>query len=111
MTAAHCTHGLSATQLFVQYGVTDISAKGPNVVAVKRIIQHKLYNPYNPLSNHANDIALVEVAVPFQFDYKTVAPVELPEMNFETPQLDEGGAGELIGWGLNAVCISQVINF
>ncbi|XP_034486952.1 chymotrypsin-2-like [Drosophila innubila] len=99
MTAAHCTDGRRPDQLSVQYGVTDISAKGPNVVGVKRIIQHEAYNPYN---NYANDIALIQVAVPFEFDYKTVAPVQLPALNFATPQLAEGGAGELIGWGLNA---------
>ncbi|XP_034486951.1 chymotrypsin-2-like [Drosophila innubila] len=102
LTAAHCTYGLAPSLLSVQYGVTDISAKGPNVVAVKRIILHEAYNPYNPASNHANDISLLQVAVPFEFDYKTVAPVQLPALNFETPQLEEGGAGELIGWGLNA---------
>lgn len=100
MTAAHCTAGRSASQLSVQYGVTNISASGPNVVAVKRIIQHELYNPYN---NYANDISLLQVAIPFEFDYKTVGPVQLPKLNYATPQLEEGGAGTLIGWGLNAV--------
>lgn len=100
MTAAHCTAGRTASQLSVQYGVTNISASGPNVVAVKRIIQHELYNPYN---NYANDISLLQVAIPFQFDYKTVGPVQLPSLNFATPQSDEGGAGTLVGWGLNAV--------
>ncbi|KAH8417067.1 hypothetical protein KR222_002565, partial [Zaprionus bogoriensis] len=99
MTAAHCTAGRTASQLSVQYGVTNISASGPNVVAVERIIQHELYNPYN---NYANDISLLQVATPFEFDYKTVAPVQLPKLNFATPQLDEGGSGVLIGWGLNA---------
>lgn len=100
MTAAHCTAGRTASQLSVQFGVTNISASGPNVVAVKRIIPHELYNPNN---NYANDISLLQVAIPFEFDYKTVGPVQLPSLNFATPQLDEGGAGTLIGWGLNAV--------
>ncbi|XP_034116861.1 chymotrypsin-2 [Drosophila nasuta] len=99
MTAAHCVAGRTASSLSVQYGVTNIAAKGPNVVAVKRIIQHELYSPSD---NYANDIALIQVAEPFEFDYKTVAPVQLPTLNFATPQVEEGAAGELIGWGLNA---------
>ncbi|KAH8358607.1 hypothetical protein KR093_001236, partial [Drosophila rubida] len=99
LTAAHCVAGRSAAQLSVQYGVTNITAKGSNVVAVARIIQHELYSPSN---NYANDVALIQVAEPFEFDYKTVAPVQLPEQNFATPQTKEGGTGELIGWGLNA---------
>ncbi|KAL7731140.1 hypothetical protein ACLKA6_014336 [Drosophila palustris] len=102
LTAAHCTYGLAPFLLSVQYGVTDISVKGPNVVAVKRIILHELYNPYNPSTNHANDISLLQMAEPFKFDYITVAPVKLPALNFATPQLESGGEGELIGWGLNA---------
>lgn len=106
LTAAHCVDGRRPDQFSVQFGVTDISAKGPNVVAVQRIIQHELYNPSN---SYANDIALLMVAKPFEFDYKTVAPVQLPVLNFATPQVEEGGLGELIGWGLNAVgiCLNE----
>lgn len=100
LTAAHCTDGRKAEQISVQYGVTNIGASGPNVVAVKRIIQHELYNPSN---HYANDISLLQVAEPFKFDYKTVAPVQLPALNFATPQLESGGEGTLVGWGLNAV--------
>ncbi|EDW66510.1 chymotrypsin-2 [Drosophila virilis] len=99
LTAAHCTDGRKAGQISVQYGVTNIGASGPNVVAVKRIIQHELYNPSN---HYANDISLLQVAEPFKFDYKTVAPVQLPALNFATPQSESGGEGTLVGWGLNA---------
>ncbi|XP_030375946.1 chymotrypsin-2 [Scaptodrosophila lebanonensis] len=99
LTAAHCVNGRKAADLSIQYGVTQINAKGPNVVAAKRIIQHELYNP---AANYVNDIALIEVAEPIVFDYETVAPVTLPPLNFETPQTPEGGEGVLIGWGLNA---------
>ncbi|KAH8382111.1 hypothetical protein KR009_001961 [Drosophila setifemur] len=99
MTAAHCTDGRSASQLSVQYGVTKINATGPNVVKVKKIIQHESYNPYN---NYANDISLLMVEVPFEFDGVTVAPVTLPDLSYATPQTDAGGNGVLIGWGLNA---------
>lgn len=108
LTAAHCTAGRQASELSVQYGVTKIAANGPNVVGVKRIIQHELYNPYN---NYANDIALLQVQVPFKFD-KNVAPVRLPALHFVTPQGNEGGDGTLIGWGLNEVSIAiTYLNF
>ncbi|XP_017010967.2 chymotrypsin-2 [Drosophila takahashii] len=99
MTAAHCTAGRKASDLSVQYGVTTISASGPNVVGVKKIIQHEDYNPYN---NYANDISLLMVEEPFEFDGVNVAPVQLPELAYATPQTDDGGEGVLIGWGLNA---------
>jgi len=100
MTAAHCTAGRRASDLSVQYGVTTISASGPNVVGVKKIIQHADYNPYN---NYANDISLLMVEEPFEFDGVTVAPVQLPDLAYATPQTDSGGEGVLVGWGLNAV--------
>ncbi|XP_037732176.1 chymotrypsin-2-like [Drosophila subpulchrella] len=98
MTAAHCTAGRKASDLSVQYGVTTISASGPNVVGVKKIIQHADYNPYN---NYANDISLLMVEEPFEFDGVTVAPVQLPDLAYATPQTDAGGEGVLVGWGLN----------
>ncbi|XP_017089418.2 chymotrypsin-2-like [Drosophila bipectinata] len=98
MTAAHCTAGRSAASLSIQYGVTTINATGPNVVKVKKIIQHEDYNPNN---NYANDISLLLVEEPFPIDGKTVAAVKLPELSFATPQTDAGGDGVLIGWGLN----------
>ncbi|XP_041675067.1 chymotrypsin-2 [Drosophila eugracilis] len=99
MTAAHCTAGRKATDLSIQFGVTTINSAGPNVVRVKKIIQHEDYNPYN---NYANDISLLMVEEPFEFDGVTVAPVALPDLAYATPQTDAGGEGVLVGWGLNA---------
>ncbi|XP_017122449.2 transmembrane protease serine 9 [Drosophila elegans] len=99
MTAAHCTAGRKATDLSVQFGVTKINATGPNVVRVKKIIQHEDYNPYN---NYANDISLLLVEEPFELDGVAVAAVKLPDLSYATPQTDAGGEGVLIGWGLNA---------
>ncbi|EDV42031.1 uncharacterized protein Dana_GF17772 [Drosophila ananassae] len=98
LTAAHCTAGRTADQLSIQYGVTTINSTGPNIVKVKKIIQHELYNPNN---NYANDISLLLVEEPFPLDGKTVAAVQLPELAFATPQTDAGGEGVLVGWGLN----------
>ncbi|EDV49803.1 chymotrypsin-2 [Drosophila erecta] len=98
MTAAHCTDARRPVDLSVQYGVTTIGAYGPNVVGVKKIIQHERYNPYN---NYANDISLLLVEKPFDFNGINVAPVKLPELAYATPQTNAGGEGVLIGWGLN----------
>ncbi|KAH8268565.1 hypothetical protein KR026_008996 [Drosophila bipectinata] len=98
MTAAHCTNGRSADTLSVQFGVTDISIYGPNVVRIKKIIQHEAFDPDH---QNANDIALLRVEMPFVFDGIRVAPVQLPTVSFATPQLDAGVEGVLVGWGLN----------
>ncbi|KAH8382773.1 hypothetical protein KR009_005191, partial [Drosophila setifemur] len=98
MTAAHCTNGRSAESISVQYGVTNIYSTGPNVVKVKKIIQHEAFDPTH---QNANDIALLMVEEPFQFDGVTVAPVELPALAFAIPQTDAGAEGVLLGWGLN----------
>ncbi|EDV42032.1 uncharacterized protein Dana_GF17773 [Drosophila ananassae] len=98
MTAAHCTNGRSASTLSVQYGVTDISVSGPNVLGVRKIIQHEAFDPNH---QNANDISLLMVYIPFKFDGIKVAPVKLPTVSFATPQSDAGAEGVLIGWGLN----------
>uniref|UniRef100_A0A1I8ND40 Peptidase S1 domain-containing protein n=1 Tax=Musca domestica TaxID=7370 RepID=A0A1I8ND40_MUSDO len=98
LTAAHCVDGRNAGQISVQYATTTISAKGDNVIPVKRIIMHEGYNPSN---SYANDIALLELYGTLVFNYKTLAPVNLPDPYFEIPQLPEGVPGVLAGWGLN----------
>ncbi|XP_065354166.1 mite allergen Der p 3-like [Calliphora vicina] len=99
LTAAHCVSGRSASQLSIQYATTKISANGENVVAVKRIIMHE---DYAPSRSYANDIALLELEGSFVYNYKTLAPVTLPDPYFEVPQTQQGAPGVLAGWGLNA---------
>ncbi|XP_033167167.1 chymotrypsin-2 [Drosophila mauritiana] len=98
MTAAHCTNGRPADTLSIQFGVTNISAMGPNVVGIKKIIQHE---DFDPTRQNANDISLLMVEEPFEFDGVSVAPVELPALASAVPQSDAGVEGVLIGWGLN----------
>ncbi|XP_017058185.1 chymotrypsin-2 [Drosophila ficusphila] len=98
MTAAHCTNGRSAATLSIQFGVTDINIAGPNVVGIKKIIQHE---DFDPSRQNANDISLLMVEQAFVFDGISVAPVELPALAFAVPQSDVGVQGVLIGWGLN----------
>ncbi|XP_013097364.1 chymotrypsin-2 [Stomoxys calcitrans] len=99
LTAAHCVSGRTASQLSIQYATTTISANGANVIAVKRIIMHE---GYNPSKSYANDIALLELQGQLIYNYKTIAPVTLPESYFETDQVSAGSPGVLAGWGLNA---------
>ncbi|KAH8294048.1 hypothetical protein KR054_007729 [Drosophila jambulina] len=98
MTAAHCTNGRSVDSFSVQFGVTNISSVGPNVVRVKKIIQHEEFDPWR---QNANDISLLMVAEPFVFDGIHVAPVTLPALAFAVPQSNAGVQGVLIGWGYN----------
>ncbi|XP_026839785.1 chymotrypsin-2 [Drosophila erecta] len=98
MTAAHCTNGRPADTLSIQFGVTNISGVGPNVVGIKKIIQHE---DFDRTRRNANDISLLLVQEPFEFDGVSVAPVELPVQAFAVPQSVAGVEGVLIGWGLN----------
>ncbi|XP_037952058.1 chymotrypsin-2-like [Teleopsis dalmanni] len=99
LTAAHCVVGKTAASISIQYSVTDINKSGPNIASVKRIIVH---SGYNPAANYAHDIALLELYGELSFNYRTLAPVTLPEAGFEIPQVPEGAPGVLTGWGLNA---------
>ncbi|TMW54320.1 hypothetical protein DOY81_000593 [Sarcophaga bullata] len=99
LTASHCVAGRSANQLSIQYATTTISPTGVNVIKVKRIIMHE---DYAPARSYANDIALLELDGSLIYNYKTIAPVTLPEPYFEIPQTPEGVPGVLAGWGLNA---------
>ena len=100
LTASHCVAGRTASQISIQYATTTISPNGENVVKVKRIIMHE---DYAPSRAYANDIALLELEGSLVYNYKTIAPVTLPEPYFEIPQTPEGVPGILAGWGLNAV--------
>lgn len=100
LTASHCVSGRQPSDITIQYATTTISAKGENVVKVKRIIMHE---DYAPSRSYANDIALLELEGTLIYNYKTIAPVQLPEPYFEVPQTSEGAPGVLAGWGLNAV--------
>ncbi|XP_065354167.1 CUB and peptidase domain-containing protein 2-like [Calliphora vicina] len=99
LTAAHCVSGRLPSQLSIQYASTLISANDTNVVNVTRIIMHE---GYAPAKSYANDIALLELKQSLVYNYKTIAPVTLPDSFFEVPQTKEGAPGVLAGWGLNA---------
>lgn len=75
---------------------------GTNIASIKRIIMHENFNLLKLL---ANDIALLELHSQLIYNYKTIAPVTLPEPNFEVPQTQAGAPGVLIGWGINQVSL------
>ncbi|XP_067625037.1 transmembrane protease serine 9-like [Eurosta solidaginis] len=96
LTAAHCVIGKIPSEMSLQFASTEVSAKSDNVLKVKRYTMHEDYRPNDA---HANDIALIELYGQLVYNYKTIAPVTLPEPNFEIPQVTEGVPGVLAGWG------------
>ncbi|XP_075145431.1 chymotrypsin-2-like [Haematobia irritans] len=99
LTASHCVSGRTADQLSIQYASTHISPASENVVQVKRIVMHE---DYRPSDSYANDIALLELKGSLIYNYKTIAPVTLPDRYFEIDQVPEGAPGILAGWGVNS---------
>ncbi|XP_055384116.1 chymotrypsin-1-like [Condylostylus longicornis] len=93
LTAAHCV-GAGANGITIQYGVTKIDSSGPNVSKVSKVITHEKYSPSD---NYRNDIALLKLTEPIQFNDK-VQPVKLPTQNQEFPH---GTSSLLVGWGLD----------
>uniref|UniRef100_A0A1A9WVH8 Peptidase S1 domain-containing protein n=1 Tax=Glossina brevipalpis TaxID=37001 RepID=A0A1A9WVH8_9MUSC len=100
LTAAHCVSGNKPDEINIQYATTDITTdiEQFNVVPIKNIIMHEKYNVQ---PEYANDIALLELHEDLVFNYKTLAPVTLPEPYYEIPQVAEGVKGVLVGWGKN----------
>uniref|UniRef100_A0A1A9VVF8 Peptidase S1 domain-containing protein n=1 Tax=Glossina austeni TaxID=7395 RepID=A0A1A9VVF8_GLOAU len=100
LTAAHCVSDNNPDEISIQYSTTDITTgvEQINVVPVKRIILHEKYNVQ---PEFANDIALLELKGQLVFNYKTLAPVSLPDPYYEIPQIPEGVQGVLVGWGKN----------
>ncbi|XP_018797288.1 PREDICTED: chymotrypsin-2-like [Bactrocera latifrons] len=98
LTAAHCVVSATASRISIQYASTVIAATSSNVAKVKRIIVHEDYSPEDA---YANDIALLKLFGQLVYNYKTIAPVTLPEPYFEIPQVQAGAPGVLAGWGRN----------
>ncbi|XP_013097367.2 mite allergen Der p 3 [Stomoxys calcitrans] len=99
LTAAHCVSGRLASDLTIEYASTNVNVNGTNVVGIKRFIIHE---DYNESQSYANDIALLELYGRLIYNYKTLAPVTLPESYFEIDQVAAGSPGVLAGWGFNA---------
>ncbi|CAD7082541.1 unnamed protein product [Hermetia illucens] len=94
LTAAHCVSSAKPSSISIQYGVTTIASKGPNVASVAEIIVHEGYNPSN---SYINDIALVRLASPLPIGSEVNA-VKLPPSYTE---VSGRTFATLIGWGLD----------
>lgn len=84
LTAAHCFPTVSPSNTRVKAGETELESG--KWLEVERVILHELYNS----DNHANDIALVKLKLPYGGKSITLA-------GSTTPPINEGL--EVTGWG------------
>ncbi|XP_043277368.1 trypsin-1-like [Venturia canescens] len=91
LTAAHCVHGKSPSEIKVIAGTTDLEDPQATHYAVK-ITVHAEYNKHD---SWVNDIALIKVDTDFHYS-KTVANVVLPIQGFSVP---EDSIATVTGWG------------
>ncbi|XP_022097599.1 uncharacterized protein LOC110983038 [Acanthaster planci] len=92
ITAAHCADAVNSLLI----GVLNLSNLGPNykLVTVSEIIVHSFYDPNNDY-NYENDIALLKLETPVEFnDY--IRPVCLNNVQNETEKYQKCYA---TGWG------------
>ncbi|CAG9822920.1 unnamed protein product [Phaedon cochleariae] len=96
VTAAHCIfEGYSDTEnLNIRVGSSEWSAEG-KLHYVKRYITHPQYN----ITTMDNDIALLELAVPVDFN-ESVRPARLPVAGQEIP---DNAQLTITGWGASYV--------
>ena len=94
ITAAHCTDGQSASDLFVRVGDTSLDTTfeaTAMTIAVSAIKQHPQYDS----STTANDIAVLELASTVSLtDYPNIKPACLPSAGAKFP-----GDSLVSGWG------------
>ncbi|XP_068083626.1 trypsin-6 isoform X2 [Anabrus simplex] len=100
LTAAHCFDPNMVLPLVtVQAGTTDIG-KGKNKTVkgvVKNVVGVAIHKEYMPFSGHYNDIALLLLKDPFEFN-DHIKPVTLPRQLEETATYTPA---TVIGWGMN----------
>ena len=97
LTAAHCVSSILASDLpdyFVVVGAIFINDTNPARFYIRSIITHPSYNQ----DTQENDIALVELASPVNFNDPNVGFVCLPPRNL-TSYPSEGMNSTAIGWG------------
>jgi trypsin len=91
LTAAHCTYLTRARDLTVRVG-TDQVGKGGDVIAVKVVKTHPLFNPFS--FNYDFSILQLSQKVRLQKGVKEV--IKLPALN---NPIDEGTPAFVSGWG------------
>uniref|UniRef100_T1GVQ4 Peptidase S1 domain-containing protein n=1 Tax=Megaselia scalaris TaxID=36166 RepID=T1GVQ4_MEGSC len=90
LTAAHCLKGQKKSRLSILAGVTNLNQKSGSRHNVKSFAIHRDYKELV-----RNDIALMKVSPPFQFDGKAIGPIRY---NI-TRKIGGGESVMLTGWG------------
>ncbi|KAJ9597878.1 hypothetical protein L9F63_011244 [Diploptera punctata] len=88
LTAAHCVEGVKANQLTIRAG-TSVKGKGGTLHKISELVRHPKYHYITT----DNDIAVLKVSPPFEFNEK-VQPVRLRK---KEPKA--GTRGVVTGWG------------
>lgn len=91
LTAAHCTHGITARSLQMRVGSTYCTNGG----LLKQVLLTLSHPAYNPVTI-ANDISVVVLASPLAFQTDLVASVALPAFG---STLQVGEMTSVVGWG------------
>lgn len=102
ITAAHCVHGLNATDLLVGVGAIELKP-GLKRVKVDRIIRHPGYKvpPGQEPDREADDLALLHLKTPLQFGSQ-VAPIALLSQADEAGFVHRTTQFTVSGWGAEA---------
>ena len=94
ITAAHCTDGMGAADMFVVVGDTSLDTEFEATSATLSIAAIKQHPDYDS-STTANDISVLELATPISLtDYPNIKPACLPAEGAQFP-----GDAIVSGWG------------
>ena len=94
ITAAHCTDGMGAADMFVVVGDTSLDTEFEATSATVSIAAIKQHPDYDS-STLANDISVLELATPVSLtDYPNIKPACLPAEGAQFP-----GDAIVSGWG------------
>ncbi|OUV54713.1 MAG: hypothetical protein CBC73_04045 [Flavobacteriales bacterium TMED113] len=95
LTAAHCVQGESANNTSIRVGATNSYASGGDIYQAAEIIQHPNYNS----NTYNNDIALIRVSSPIQFDNNVQPVLLICDQQVELGAEDPGEMSWITGWG------------
>ena len=94
LTAAHCTKGKTATDIFVTVGEHDLN--DPNDEQEKIMVAQKFEHPSNDFNSKDYDFSLLKLSRPARLS-KNVQPIRLPSPSQPIP---DGQLAKVTGWGL-----------
>ena len=93
LTAAHCVDGVPLSQVRVFTGITQVSDRG-QALPLANVVVHPEWNP----QTYANDVALIQLAVPLTFT-ESQRPIALPESVDGSTWPAAGTQAVIAGWG------------